>query len=90
MKQFLNDKVVPAIMKFVNTKAIMVLRNGILYTMPLTIIGSFFLIIACFPYDPVVEWLGEVELLGPLFQVTGATFDIIAIAAVIGIAYENM
>lgn len=88
MKQFLNDSVVPTIMKFVNTKAMMALRNGILYTMPLTIIGSFFLIIACFPYDPVVEWLGSVNLLGPLFQVTGATFDIIAIAAVIGIAYE--
>lgn len=88
MNEFLNKKVIPPIMKFVNSKIIMALRNGILYTMPLTIIGSIFLILSNFPYQPVVDWLTKMELLVPLQQASGATFDIIAIAATVGIAYE--
>jgi len=46
--QTLNEKVVPAIMKFVNLKGVIALRDGMLYTLPLNIIGSIFLLIACF------------------------------------------
>ena len=39
MNNFINEKLLPPILKFVNTKAITALRNGMLYTMPFTIIG---------------------------------------------------
>lgn len=88
METFFNDKLLPAVMKVVDTKPMRALRNGMLYTMPLTIIGSIFLILTNFPYKPVVDLLESMRFIGPMNQAVGATFDIIAIIAVIGIAFE--
>lgn len=88
MNTTITSKILPVVLKFVNTKAIMALRNGILYTMPLTIVGSIFLLLANFPYQPFVDFLDSLGIIGTLNQVTGATFDIIALVAVVGIAYE--
>lgn len=87
MKSFLNDKVVPVIMRFVNTKAIQSLKNGLLYAMPMMMIGSIFLLIANFPYTPFTDALSRWGITPVLNQVNDATFAIIAIIAVIGIAY---
>ena len=91
ISEFFNDKFVPGVMKLINTKPFLALKGGMLYTMPLTILGSFFLIIANFPVKAVtdifVKVFGE-NWADPLNQVTGSTMDIIAIVAVIGIAYE--
>lgn len=87
MKNFLNDKVVPKIMAFVNTKAIQSLKNGLLYAMPMMMIGSIFLLIANFPYAPFTNALSKWGITPILNQANDATFAIIAIIAVIGIAY---
>lgn len=87
MKDFLNDKVVPKIMAFVNTKAIQSLKNGLLYAMPMMMIGSIFLLIANFPYAPFTDALTKWGITPILNQENDATFAIIAIIAVIGIAY---
>lgn len=87
MKNFLNDKVVPKIMAFINTKAIQSLKNGLLYAMPMMIIGSIFLLIANFPYAPFTDALSKWGVTPILNQANDATFAIIAIIAVIGIAY---
>ena len=42
---FVNSKILPPIMKFVNTKAIVALQNGMIYTLPFIIVGSIFLIL---------------------------------------------
>lgn len=34
MKDFLNNKLAPAIMRFVNTRALRALKDGIMYSMP--------------------------------------------------------
>ncbi len=34
MKVFLNNKLAPAIMRFVNTRALRALKDGIMYSMP--------------------------------------------------------
>lgn len=38
----LNENVLPAVMKFVNLKGVVALKDGLLYTLPLTLIGSVF------------------------------------------------
>lgn len=86
--KFMNDQVVPRALKFVNLKGIVALKEGILYTLPLLMIGSIFLLIGSFPYAPVVEFINEIGWKGALDQVTGATFNISAIVAVVGIAYS--
>lgn len=42
---FVNSKIMPPVMKFVNTKAITALQNGMVYSLPFIIIGSIFLIL---------------------------------------------
>ncbi len=45
MNGFINNKVLPLIMKFVNTRAMTALKNGMLFAMPFIIVGSIFLIL---------------------------------------------
>lgn len=84
----MNDKIVPRALKFVNLKGILALKNGILYTLPLLMIGSVFLLIANFPYQPVVDLINNWGLTEVFNQVSAATFNITAIIAVMGIAYS--
>ena len=88
MGKFLNDKVMPKIMAFVNTKAIQAIKDGMVYSMPLLIVGSFFLILSNFPVQAVVDWLTATGIKDILDQAYGATFNISAMIAVIGIAYN--
>ena len=39
MNEWINEKLLPPVLKFVNTKAITALRNGMLYTMQLFLNG---------------------------------------------------
>lgn len=86
--EFVNQKLVPPVLKFVNIKAIVALKDGILYTLPLLLVGSLFTLLANFPYQPFTVWLAKKGWMDPLSQVNGATFSIIAIVAVMGVAYQ--
>ena len=77
--------------KIGKNKYLISIRDGFLLTTPLLIIGSFFLLIANFP---IVGWtefwarfFGE-NWTAYMAKPTNATFDIMAILAVIGIAYS--
>ncbi len=83
----LNNKFVPAIMKFVNLKPVIALKDGIIYTLPLTLIGSVFLLLAQLPYKPAAEFVSSRGWDGPLFQANGATMGVMAMIACVGIAY---
>ncbi|GAA0070796.1 PTS sugar transporter subunit IIC [Clostridium sardiniense] len=90
VEKFFN-KMMPAFMKFANSKIVSALKDGFVLTMPLTLIGSVFMLIGNFP---ISNWNGIMESIfgagwaAPLNQVTGATFDIIALVGVFGIAYS--
>ena len=88
MQEFFSNKVIPAIMKFVSLKGVVALKDGLLYTMPLTIVGSVFFLLANFPVPAVVNWFDSMGWIDPLNQAYGATFNIIALIGVIGIAYK--
>lgn len=88
MQEFFSNKVIPAIMKFVSLKGVVALKDGLLYTMPLTIVGSVFLLLANFPVKAVVNWFDSMGWIDPLNQAYGATFNIIALIGVVGIAYK--
>lgn len=87
MNDFINDKVLPKVMGFINTKAMRALKDGILYSMPLLIIGSIFLLLAYFPFTPLSDWFAEVGITPILNQAYGSTFNIMSFAVVVGIAY---
>lgn len=83
----INDKILPPVLKFVNTKPVLALRNGMLITMPFTIVGSFFLILANFPINSVAQWISNEGLDVYFNQAYGASFGIMSFFAVVGIAY---
>lgn len=88
MKKKFNEKVIPGIIKFINTKGVQSIKNGMVYSMPLLIIGSIFLILANFPVQAVVDVLEATGIKSVLDQAYGATFNISAMIAVIGISYN--
>ena len=74
----------------VNSKPIVAIKEGFMLTMPLTIVGSIFLLLAFIPIDGYGDFM--TGLFGPtwqtpLFQVVGATFDILGLIGAFGIAY---
>ncbi len=88
MSKYLNEKLIPKVMAFINTKAIQALKDGMVYSMPLLIVGSIFLILANFPIEAVANALAESGITDILNQAYGATFNISAMVAVIGISYN--
>ena len=88
MGKYMNEKIIPKIMAFINTKAIQSLKDGMVYSMPLLIVGSIFLILANFPIPAVSNALANSGITDILNQAYGATFNISALIAVVGIAYN--
>ena len=84
----INDKVLPPILKFVNTKPITALKNGMMFVMPLTIVGAVFLLIANFPIESFVEWQKAGGINDVFMQVFTATFNLLGVVACIGITYS--
>ena len=77
-------------------KYLVSIRDGFLVSTPLLIAGSIFLLIANFPIPAWTEWLSSVvinsntgETLAAFIEKpSGATFTIMAVFAVVGIAYS--
>lgn len=89
MKNFIN-KVFEGFMRFASTKTVTALKDGFVLTMPVTLIGSIFLLIANLPFagyaDFMARVLGDDWNVG-LNQVSACTFDILAMIIAVGIGY---
>lgn len=83
------EKLMPYILKFANAKPTQAIKDGFILTMPLTLVGSVFLLIANIPIDGYPEMMTNIfgpNWTVPLNQVTGSTFDIVALVGVFGVA----
>lgn len=87
MQNFINKKILPPIMKFVNTKAITALKDGMVLSLPFIMVGSVFLLLASFPIPAVANWMNQMGLTPYWNQAYNASFGIVAVFAVVGIAY---
>lgn len=87
MSEFINDKVIPPVMGFINTKPMQALKDGLLYSMPLMIVGSVFLLLQQFPIAAVGEFLTSVGLYDIFTTTYANTFNIMSLIAAMGIAY---
>ena len=68
MKEKFNEKVIPIILKFINTKGIQSIKNGMVTSMSPLIIGSIFLILSNFPVKAVVDVLESTGIKAVLDQ----------------------
>jgi PTS system cellobiose-specific IIC component len=87
MSDFINDKIIPPVMAFINTPVMQALKDGLLYSMPMMIVGSVFLLLQQFPWSPVQTFLTNIGMYD-IFGVTyNNTFSIMALVASVGIGY---
>ena len=84
---FVNKHILPPVMKFVNTKAIQALQNGMFYTLPFILIGSIFLILGNIPIPAVANAINASGWGAFFNQAYTTTFSIMAMWAAVGIAY---
>lgn len=88
---FLNDKVIPLAGKIASSRHLIAIRDGMALAVPMIIIGSIFMIIAQFPIQPYLDFM--TKTFGKNWQTivqypTDASFHLMGLIAVIGIAYN--
>ena len=91
MLQKLEKVVMPLAERIGRNKYLIAIRDGFLLSMPLLIVGSFFLLIANFPIPGWTQFWGRFfgeNWTSYFSKPTDATFSIMAILAVIGIGYS--
>jgi len=91
LNNVLENKVMPAAARVAGQRHLQALRDGLILTMPLIIVGSIFLILGFLPIPGYEEFMartfGDAWFTKLLYPV-GATFDIMALIAGFGIAYR--
>ncbi len=91
VNQFLEEKVMPIAGKIASQRHLQALRDGIILTMPLIIIGSFFLIIGNLPIPGYADFMANTfgsAWSQKLQYPVDATFEIMGLVAAFGIAYR--
>lgn len=87
MKNFIMKHLLPLVGKFANLKGVVALKDGMTAILSATVIGSVFLLLAEFPYEPIKNFLAEVGVSTYLYQVYNSTFNILALISVVTISY---
>ncbi|MGL4387772.1 MAG: PTS sugar transporter subunit IIC [Brevinema sp.] len=84
------DAIVHVAGKIFTSKPILAIKDGIILTLPLTIVGSIFLLIGNLPIPGYTDFMaiffGQDWDKG-LYQIVGSTFDLLALIAVFGVSY---
>lgn len=88
MQKFIQSRIIPGVIRFVDTRAIKSLKNGMIFTIPFIIIGSVFLILGNLPVTSWAKALDDAGLTVFFQQAYHSTFDMTAMIAVTGITYS--
>lgn len=87
MKDILLKKIIPLVNKFANLKGVVALKDGMTAILSATVIGSIFLLIAEFPYEPIKLALLNAGISQYFYQVFNSTFNVLALICVGTISY---
>lgn len=88
---FLEEKFMPVAAKVGSQKHVQAIRDGLILSMPLTIAGSIFFILAFLPISGYYEFMTGIfgdGWMGKVLYPVRATFDIMAIFGCIGVSYR--
>lgn len=87
MKDKLVAFFVPKVTKFANLKPVLALKDGMTAILTATVVGSIFLLLAEFPYEPVKVFFANVGLTPYMMQVYTSTFNLLSLICTFSIAY---
>ena len=88
MGDWFQANVLPKVMWFVNTKAIRAIKDGMVYSMPLIIVGAVFLLLFQLPVKALADAVSASGMVPYLAHGYTSTFQITALIAALGIAYQ--
>lgn len=78
---------VPKVTKFANLKGVLALKDGMTSILTATVVGSIFLLLAEFPYEPIKVFFVNIGLTPYLMQVYTSTFNLLSLICAFSIAY---
>src|SRR5690625_1447147 len=84
----IENKVLPPVMKFIEFRPVQAIKDGMLFIMPISIVGSMFLLLAEFPYEPIKNFFTNIGWAPAMYQANNATMGIMALVATIAIPYS--
>ena len=90
MGEFIQNTILPAFMKFVNTRGVRAIKDGMMYSMPLIIVGAVYLLLFQLPIEAAANFvssLGDGKVVAYLSHGYTSTFAVTALVTAIGVAY---
>ena len=87
MGDFLQSTVLPVFMKFVNTRGVRAVKDGMMFTMPLIIVGAVYLLLFQLPIESAANFITSLGIVPFLSHGYTSTFQIIAMVCAIGVGY---
>jgi len=88
MQEFFQNTILPAVMKFVNTRGIRAIKDGLVYSMPLIIVGAVYLLLFQLPVESLANFVTSTGAVPFLAHGYTSTFQITAVIAALGVAYQ--
>src|SRR5690625_7797934 len=81
----IENKVLPPVMKFIEFCPVQAIKDGMLFIMQISIVGSMFLLLAEFPYEPIKNFFTNIGWAPAMYQANNATMGIMDLVATIAI-----
>lgn len=88
MESFLDKNLLPISQKLSGNKYLQAVTKGMIKTLPLTISGAIFVLLAMLPFEAYTDFLARTGIQDILLSVAGATNNLIGFFAVFLIAYD--
>ena len=87
MGEFIQNTILPAFMKFVNTKAVRAIKDGMMFSMPLIIVGAVYLLLFQLPIEAAANFVTSLGIVPFLAHGYTSTFQMTAVITALGVAY---
>ena len=84
---FIQEKLLPGVNTFTSLRPVQAIKDGMMFIMPLSIVGSIFLLLAEFPYAPIKNFFANIGWAPAMYQANNATMGIMAAVAAVTIPY---
>lgn len=87
MGEFIQNTILPAFMRFVNTKAVRAIKDGMMFSMPLIIVGAVYLLLFQLPIEAAANFVTSLGVVPYLSHGYTSTFAVTALITAIGVGY---
>ena len=87
MGDFIQSTILPAFMRFVNTRGVRAIKDGMMFSMPAIMVGAVFLLLFQLPIDAAQEFVASLGVVPFLSHGYTSTFQVTALITAVGIGY---